>query len=158
MTDKPTSKLELIRPLIGRWAGDGQGFGTVSRVETEFEYFLQDQFVKSATRSESRDSDGNLVEIHEDWEIFSYDPDQDVLLLRGFYTEGYVNHYVLDEPLKSERQLTFTSEKTEGAGGLRARLRFEFIEDDTLKTALDLARPGEDFRECQVAKLNRMRQ
>jgi hypothetical protein len=53
-------------------------------------------------------------------------------------------------------QLVFTSEKTEGAGGLLARLRYDLLSDDDYVVALDLAKPGEDFRECQVATMKRV--
>ena len=62
----------------------------------------------------------------------------------------------LEEVTEPGNLLVFTSEKTEGAGGLRARLRYEFLSESVCKLALDLARPGEEFRECQLVEMTRV--
>lgn len=36
-------------------------------------------------------------EVHEDFGIFSYDQARKTFVMRGFYVEGFVNTYVMDE-------------------------------------------------------------
>jgi hypothetical protein len=155
MQENPENKLDDLGALIGSWTGEGRGFGNVSRITNTFEYVLQGHFIRSRTQSTAYDSDGEFVELHEDWGMFSYDPDRDAIVLREFYTEGYVNTYLMEEVGKPGKHFVFTSERTEGAGGLQARLRYDFLSDDAYTTCLDLAKPGEEFRECQVVKMVR---
>lgn len=155
VSNEKKTGLKRLEFLLGRWSGDGEGFGHKSKVENSYEYVLQGKFIQSRSHSVARDDDGNLIEVHEDIGMFSYDPDRDAIILREFYTEGYVNIYVAEEVGDSGGSLTFTSEKTEGAGGLGARLRLNLISEDEYVMFLDLARPGEEFRECQVIRMRR---
>ena len=59
----------------------------------------------------------------------------------------------MEEVGEPDKRLVFTSEKTERAGGLKARLRYDFLSDDAFTVCLDLAKPGDEFRECQVDKM-----
>jgi len=139
------NKLEKLNFLIGAWTGQGESFGQTAAVEHRFEYILQNKFIQSSTRSISRNADGEVTEIHEDLGIYSYDPDRDVVVLREFYTEGYVNTYLMEE---TETGFVFTTERTQGAGGLRARLSYIVISEDAFEETLDLASPGKDFSFC----------
>jgi len=153
MQEKPENKLDALGMLIGSWTGEGRGYGNVSRVENSFEYVLQGHFIRNRTQSVAHDSDGEFVELHEDWGMFSYDPDRDSIVLREFYSEDYVNICLMEEVGEPDKRLVFTSEKTERAGGLKARLRYDFLSDDAFTVCLDLAKPGDEFRECQVDKM-----
>ena len=135
--------------LIGSWSGHGKGFGHTSKVWNTYQYVLQDKFIQSQAESIARDDSGEVIEFHEDMGIFSYDPDREAIILREFYTEGYVNEYVVEAVSGSEGSYIYRGEKSEGSGGLRAQLRLNLISDDEYEMYLDLARPGEDFRECQ---------
>jgi hypothetical protein len=139
--------------LIGKWTGQGQGFGRTSQVEHTYRYILQDRFIHCQTRSIANDEGGEVVDVHEDWEIYRYDPDGSAVILRGFYSEGYVNVYLMEA--QSEGELVFTSEWTEGAGGMRARIRLDHLSPDEYTMALDLAAPGKDFVECQLVHMKR---
>ena len=139
------NKLEKLSFLIGAWTGDGESFGQTAAVEHRFEYILQNKFIQSRTRSVSRNSDGESTEIHEDMGVFSYDSDRDVVVLREFYTEGYVNTYLMEE---TETGFVFTTERTESAGGLMARLSFTVLSDDVFEETLELAGPGKEFSHC----------
>ena len=52
--------------------------------------------------------------------------------------------------------LVFTSESTEGAGGMAARLTFTFDEMDAYRLVLELASPGKDFFQCQTLDMERV--
>ena len=76
-------------------------------------------------------------------------------MLRAFYSEGYVNVYKMEVVESDDLTLIFTTERTENAGDLRARLRYDLKDDEELIVSLDLSRPGEEWRECQVVYLRR---
>lgn len=156
MTNEKQGKLIALEFLIGSWKGKGRGFGNESEVENSFEYVLDSQFIRSKTRSVAKRLDGEIEEVHEDWGMFSYDPERDAIVLREFYSEGYVNVYLMEEVDEPGNLLVFTSEKTEGTGGLRARLRYQLLSESVCKVALDLARPGEEFRQCQLVEMTRV--
>jgi hypothetical protein len=58
----------------------------------------------------AKSADGGIEEVHEDWGKFSYDPDRDAIALRGFFSEGYVNVYLMEEVAEPGNHLEFTSE------------------------------------------------
>jgi hypothetical protein len=154
MGKKTVTNLEFLAALIGRWEGKGEGFGQTSEVMNTFEWALDNKFVLSKSKSIGYNPEGKIVEIHEDLGMYSYDQERERIVLREFYTEGYVNTYVMDEG-ETSVEFSLTTEHTEHAGGLKARLRFRFNSEDTLEMVLDLARPGEELKPCQKISLKR---
>jgi hypothetical protein len=156
MSDETDTGINQLQFLIGTWKGQGEGFGHKSEVEQTFQYMFDERFIQSKTRSIARDENGTVIEIHEDLEIFSYDNSREKVILRGFYSEGYVNEYVMEPGTEGENQLIFTSVKTENAGGMLARQRMEIISENEFTFTLDLAKKGEEFKPCQVIKMKRV--
>ena len=112
-----------IRVLIGEWLGTGSGFGGESEVHHTYRFVIQDNFIHSTTVSKFQPKeDGTPGEIHEDWGFFSFDSDRGKIVFRQFLSEGFVNTYLLEDPEPGSGVLIFTSESTEGAGGMAARL------------------------------------
>jgi len=97
MTNVNTSGLDQLRFLIGRWQGHSEGFGQRSEVEHTYRYILNNQFIQSKTKSTTYAEDGSIKEIHEDLGVYSYDVSREKIILRGFYSEGYVNVYVMED-------------------------------------------------------------
>jgi hypothetical protein len=151
----PWKPLEV---LLGSWKGTGTGFGGSSTVEHSYEFILQNQFIfmRSKAVFESRDR-SDAGEVHEDWGFFSYDRDRDRLVFRQFLSEGYVNTYALEDAAASGDTLTFASERTEGSGGMRARLLYVFPGRDEYEVTLQLAPPGQDFFECRRLHMERVK-
>ena len=146
-----------IRVLLGEWEGAGAGFGGESQVRHTYTFILQDQFIHSTTFAEFQPKeDGTPGEIHEDWGFFSFDSDREKIVFRQFLSEGFVNTYVLEDPEPGAAILVFTSESTEGAGGMAARLTFTFDGNDAYRLVLDLASPGKDFFACQTLMMERV--
>jgi hypothetical protein len=145
-----------VRVLIGEWQGVGSGFGGESEVRHTYEFVIQNQFIQSSTVShfESKE-DGTPGEIHEDWGFFSFDSDRGKIVFRQFLSEGFVNTYLLEDPEPGSGVLVFTSENTEAAGGMAARLTFTFDESNAYRLVLELASPGKDFFDCQTLEMER---
>jgi hypothetical protein len=146
-----------IRFLLGSWQGEATGFGGPSTVEHTYEMVLGNQFIQLRTRSISAARDGQPGDVHEDQGFFSYDRARERIVLRQFLSEGFVNTYVLDDIEQDGRVLVLTSESTENAGGMRARLRYTIESDDVYELVLELAQPGKDFAGCQSMRMRRGR-
>jgi len=146
-----------VRVLFGEWQGSGSGFGGESQVRHTYGFVLQNNFIRSTTVSKFQPKeDGTPGEIHEDWGFISFDSDRGKIVFRQFLSEGFVNTYVLEDPGPGSGALVFTSENTEGAGGMAARLTFTFEEKDSYRLVLELASPGKDFFECQTMVMERV--
>lgn len=149
--------LAPIRVLLGEWEGSGTGFGGESRVRHSYQFILQDQFIHSTTDAKFQPKeDGTPGEIHEDWGFFSFDSDREKIVFRQFLSEGFVNTYVLGDAEPGAGVLVFTSESTEGAGGMAARLTFTFDGMNAYRLVLELAPPGKDFFACQTLMMLRV--
>jgi hypothetical protein len=146
-----------VRALLGEWQGVGSGFGGESEVRHTFEFIIQDHFIHSTTVSHFEPKDDGIPgEIHEDQGFFSFDSDRGKIVFRQFLSEGFVNTYVLEDPEPGSSVLVFTSESTEGAGGMAARLTFTFDEKNSYRLVLELALPGKDFFDCQTLEMKRV--
>jgi len=148
VTDK---NLEPVMFLLGKWTGEGTGVGGTAHVEHIYEPVIRGNFIQM--RTVSVDSLGQK-EIHEDWGFFSFDSDRKELILRQFLSEGFVNTYFLEK--SDEKSMVFTSESTESAGGVKARLRFDKIDSENYELELELAPPGKDFFSCRKMKMKRV--
>lgn len=141
--------------LLGSWHGLGTGLGGDASVMHTYEFVLQDNFLQMKTVSiPIAAAEGSPGELHEDWGMFSYDADRGKIVLRQFLTEGFVNTYLLDA-VGEDGALTFTTESAENAGGMRARLTFRPLDDDTYETDLALASPGKEFFGCRQMRMTR---
>ncbi|HLF89116.1 MAG TPA: heme-binding beta-barrel domain-containing protein [Anaerolineales bacterium] len=156
MPEKKVIGLNPLRFLIGKWEGHGEGFGQKSEVEHSYQFVLQDQFIQSQTTSIVRGEDGTTEEIHEDLGIFSFDSARKKIIFRAFYSEGYINEYVMEEGTQAENQIILTTEKAENAGGMMARLRTEIISENEYVMTLDLANKGGEFKPCQVIRMRKV--
>jgi len=146
-----------IRVLLGEWRGVGSGFGGTSQVRHSYEFVLDGNFVRSTTRSEFDPQEGEAEgAVHEDLGFFSFDSDRGKLVFRQFLSAGFVNTYILEDLQPDSNRMVFTSESTEGAGGMAARLTFTFDGSDRYKLVLELASPGKDFFSCQELALERV--
>ena len=155
MTDKDLHGLDQLRFLIGHWQGHSEGFGQKSEVEHSYQILFQEQFIQSKTKSTTYAQDGSIKEVHEDLGMFSFDAERQKVIFRGFYSEGYVNIYVMEDRREDENQLVFTTEKTENAGGMMARLRMEIIAENEYEMVLDLAPAGGEFKPCQTTRMKK---
>jgi hypothetical protein len=147
---------EVFKPLVGRWEGQGSGFGDVSNVMHEWDVVLQGKFMRLRTRSVSQNKEKS-EEIHEDVGYLSLDTDRDVYVFRQFLSEGFVNTF--DVVLESADHLNviFKYRESESAGGMRVRMRLSLISETSYDMALDLAGSGKEFTTCQQMHMKKVR-
>ena len=85
-------------------------------------------------------------ETHEDLTVFSQDESRNLIVIRQFNIEGYVNTFVLDTIKSDNRNFVFVSEATENSPkGLKARLTYKINNKDEFTEYFELAFPGKDY-------------
>jgi hypothetical protein len=146
-SEEPDDVWEPLRFLVGSWEGTGEGVSGQSSVEQQFELVLNDQFLRSRSRSEFKPQEKNPDgEIHEDVGYVSYDGSRDKFVLRAFYIEGFVNTYVLSEISEDGNVVTFETESVENAPlGTKAKLVYKAIGDDQIEEKFFVAWPDKEY-------------
>lgn len=146
-----------LRPLLGRWVGQGSGFGAVSDVEHEWRFVIQGHFLELRTRSTRRAGPAEQGETHEDVGLMSRDTDEGRFVFRQFLSEGFVNTYDVSVRADGAPEIVFRHRESEGSGEMRAQMRLAFTGVDEYEMTLDLAAAGKDFTPCQTMLMRRTR-
>jgi len=138
---------EPIRFFVGEWEGHETGAAGVGQGTRSYEFVIKDKFLHVKNRSEFPPQEKNPEgEVHEDWGFFSYDQFRQILVLRQFHGEGYVNQYTLDSLSEDGNTIVFITEAIENVPeGFRARYIFTREGDDVFVEKFDLASPGKEF-------------
>ncbi len=133
-----------LRFLEGTWEGGETGISKVTQV---YQFVLNGNFLHMKTRSVFEPTENNPKgEVHEDFGVFSYDQDRKTFVMRGFYVEGFVNTYVMDEISEDGKDFTFLTEHIENAPeGTMAKLVFKALSDDEIVQSFHVAFPGREF-------------
>lgn len=133
-----------LRFLEGTWEAEDPG---VSKVTQVYQFVLNGSFLHMKTRAVFEPTESNPKgEIHEDFGIFSYDQERKVFVLRGFYVEGFVNTYVMEDMPEDGKAFTFMTEHVENAPeGTKAKLEFKVLGDDEVEQSFHVAFPGREF-------------
>ena len=152
-------KKDIWKPfqfLVGEWEGLGEGKSGVSKVEKDFRFIMNGQYLHLKTKAVFEPQEKNPKgEIHEDWGFFSYDRSRKRFVFRQFHIEGFINQYVLESISDDGKTLVFDSEEFENAPpGWKARITYKILGKDTLEESFDLATPGKDLQ-CYI--LNTLR-
>lgn len=138
---------ERFRYFLGSWKGAGSGKPGESQVEREYQFILNEQFIQISDRAvyepQERNPEG---EVHEEIGFISYDRTREIHILREFHVEGYVNQYVLEDPLPDGGKLVFRTEAIENIPpDWQARTTYEILGDNEFIETFDLAGPGGDW-------------
>lgn len=140
---KDVWELQLLQFLEGQWEGYGQG----SVVTQEYSFVLNKKFLQMKTKAVFEPSEKRPEgETHEDMGLFSFDQSRKQFVLRGFYVEGFVNTYILDNISDDGKTFTFVTEHIENAPpGTKAKLIYKVIKLDELEQSFYVAWPGKEF-------------
>ncbi len=146
-----------LRYFVGKWEGTGGGKFGPSKLEREYEFILQDQFLHVKNRSVSPPTEKlPKGEVHEDWGFYSYDSGRKRFVMRQFHVEGFVNQFVAEPTAKGGKLPVFTTEHIENLPpGWRARETYTIISEDEFEEVFELAKPGEDFEACVHNRMKR---
>jgi hypothetical protein len=146
-TDERNDVWGPLRFLVGTWKGTGEGMSGQSTVELDIEFVLNDQFLRTKSKSvfapQEKNPDG---EIHEDVGYISYDQARKQFVLRAFYVEGFINTYVLSEISGDGKTLSFVTESVENApDGTRAKLVYKMLSEEKIEEQFFVAWPGKEY-------------
>lgn len=149
----PQSKEEnnLWKPFqyfMGNWEGTGDGRWGVSTVKREYSFFMGNTFLlgknKSIYEKQEKNPEG---EIHDNWDIFSYDKQRRKFVLRQFHAEDIVNQYTVDSTDANQKQFEFVSESIENFGnGWRSKESYKIVNENEFVETFSLAAPGKEFQ------------
>lgn len=144
-----TEKWEPFEFLIGKWEGKGVGKFGNSNVTREYKYLMGGTFIigknKSIYEKQERNPQG---EIHDNWDIISYDKVRTKYILRQFHAEDITNTYTLDSLKASNGIYEFESEAIENfIVGWRAKEVYQIIDNDQFIEIFYLAAPGKEYSE-----------
>ena len=146
-TPAPADPWAAVRFLEGDWVGVAEGVPGVGTVHRSYEFVLGYRFLYernvSAYAPKKPDTGG---ELHEHWSVVSYDKKRNLLVLRQFHQEGFVNQYVLDPEKSTGTRLEFVSESFENLDPRwKARETYDLKPPNAFTETFELAEPGKDF-------------
>ncbi len=133
--------------FVGKWRGHETGRAGIGQGDRVYRYIMDEVYLYGRNKSTFKPQEQNPEgEVHQDWVIFSYDRNRDLVVAREFHIEGYVIYYLLDTLASSASELVFVSESSENAPpGLRARMIYRLRSDTDFEETFELAMPGQDF-------------
>jgi hypothetical protein len=147
-----------IRFLQGAWQATSDGEPGKGTVERSYAFVLKDRFIHERNVSTYPPQTANTAgEVHEHWSFFSHDRKRDVLVLRQFHQEGFVNQFALTKPESSPTRLVFDSEALENVGSWRARETYELISNDEFIETFEIGAPGKPLHVYSKTHFKRVR-
>jgi hypothetical protein len=143
----PADPWEPIRFLQGTWQRTSEGEPGRGTVERSYAFVLKDRFIHERNISTYPPQPANKSgEVHEHWGFFSHDRDRDVLVLRQFHQEGFVNQFAMTKSASTAKKLVFDSENFENLGTWRGRETYDIISNDEFIETFELGRPGKPLQ------------
>ncbi len=139
--------------LEGEWQGLGQFPDRRNVAHKIFRYEMAGRYFVEYGRATFPPADDSLeFETHQDMVI--YHTSGEGLAAKGFYVEGFVNHYTVSVEGDT---LTLEATAVENAPpGTRARIRYWPIGEDRAGSTFDLAWPGKDWACYEHLELKRI--
>ncbi len=126
--DGEPDRLAAISWLVGDWTGVGEGRGGVSAGTRQAARIQNGHFIKIEGRSVYPKQDRNKSgEVHSSIDLWSYDRQRRLLVLRQFDSLGFVSTYVQDPAASTDGRLVLVSERIENAhSGWRTRYTYTY--------------------------------
>jgi len=147
-TEKKKDEWHPFKFFVGAWDGIGDGKWGTSTVAREYEFIMDGTFLlgknKSVYEKQEKNPNG---EIHDNWDIFSYDRPRKKFVLRQFHDESFVNQFVADSLQVNESKFEFTSEAIENFGsGWRLKEAYDILNESEFTETFFMAAPGKEFQ------------
>lgn len=156
-----SSPFEKISFILGEWvvSGSGNGFGNEkSSIESSFQLVMNGSYIK--VRNESKFEpiiEKTEGETHIDEGFISYNKHRNTIVFRQFNIEGYINTYLLNDSLSSDKKLVFLTEDIENfVPGGSARWTINKISGDHIETIFDVSFPDREYTCFGTNQLTRM--
>lgn len=153
-----TNNFQQLEFLIGEWNGTGSGFGNESStVKSFFKQVMNGKYIEFRNESWFEPTTNNPDgEHHIDQGFISFDKGRNLIVIRQFNIEGYINQYMLSDSLSNDSILVFESESIENfVPGGKARWTIKKISENQIETIFDVAFPDSDYSCMGVNKLQK---
>lgn len=112
--DDEADRLAAISWLVGEWAGVGEGRGGVSAGTRHAARVQNGHFIRIESRSVYPKQDRNKSgEVHTSIDLWSYDRQRKLLVMRQFDSLGFVSTFVQDRAASAAGRLVLVSEHIE---------------------------------------------
>ncbi len=138
----PTSRKHPLHDLVfleGSWIGEMAGTLGPATGGRQYHFIVRDRFLlmKHDRDPPEHASGGGIF---EEWSIFSFDIERELIVLRQFLAVGLVNTYActLD---RATTRLMCESEATEGSTGLSLKLRYDIADRDHFTETFEVLGP-----------------
>jgi hypothetical protein len=148
-SENVTTKWEPFKFLIGKWEGSGTGKFGDSKIEREYEYLMGGTYIIGKNISTYEKQEKNPEgEIHDHWDIISYDKVRAKYVFRQFHAEDITNTFSLDSLKAAQGILEFESESIENfIEGWKAKEVYKIINENEFIEIFYLAAPGKEYSE-----------
>jgi hypothetical protein len=139
-SDSTAGPLLELAFLEGAWAGEIDGTIGPATGAREYRFIVHDRFLLMRHDRDPETEAAPEDDVYEEWTVFSFDAEREVIVLREFLLEGFVNTYVC-ELEAGPTSLMCASEAAEGAGGVSLKLRYEFADRDGFTEVFEIFGP-----------------
>ncbi len=139
---------KTLNYFLGAWEGIGEGKWGNSTVEREYQLVLGSSYIIGKNKSVYEPQDKNPNgEIHQNWDIFSYDISREKIVLRQFHDEKFVNQYVAESISTDGKYIEFITENIENfSKGWRAKETYKIIDENEFIEKFYLSAPDKEFK------------
>jgi hypothetical protein len=142
-------KWEPFNFLIGKWEGSGTGKFGESKIEREYEYLMGGTYIIGKNKSTYEEQEKNPKgEIHDHWDIISYNKVKAKYVFRQFHAEDITNTFSLDSLNAAQGILEFESVWIENfIEGWKAKEVYKILNENEFVEIFYLAAPGKEYAE-----------
>lgn len=142
--------------LLGEWQGVGTFSERSNVINKRFAYELGGAVLVERTLDMFPPTGGEPeFETHQD--LVVYHPGGGGLSAKGFYNEGFVNHYAVSVSAAGDTITLETTAVENAPAGMRARIRYWRLTEDRAGGSFELAWPGKDYAPIESLELKRIR-
>jgi hypothetical protein len=114
--DGESDRLAAVAWLVGDWEGVGEGQGGISASSRRAVRTRNGHFIRIEGRSVYPKQDKNKSgEVHASLDLWSYDRQRKLLVMRQFDSLGFVSTYVQDPAASASGRVVLVSERIENA-------------------------------------------
>jgi hypothetical protein len=144
----PADGLAELQWMAGEWHGVGEGDPGTSGTERHVDIYLDGNYIRVTGRSVyPKQEKSPKGEIHEQFNLWSYDRARKAIVMREFDTLGFVGTYVQDKSVIAVDRWVLVAESLENVpGGWKARYIVTRKSEDEYHEVLELDADGKGFK------------
>lgn len=146
--DPKGDPLSAVAPLVGEWAGVGEGQPGISAAVRHAKRVQDKRYIMVEGRSVYPKQEKNKSgEVHTSIDLWSYDTQRKLIVMRQFDNLGFVSTYVQDRAASTGGRIVLVSEHLENVpAGWKARYTYAFPAPNEYHEIFELATNDEGFK------------